>query len=109
MARFRRERKKDGAAPALTHKDARLLLGQQGDGTDLSDQPYDRRRLSYATTFTNPVKQKIIQAMELLTAKYHLLRRIRRFEAMGVPHGQPFWAQALNEICLLYTSDAADE
>ena len=94
MARFKRERRDpDTAAPK--HKDARLLLGQ-GDGTDLSDQPYDRRRLSYATTFTNPVQQKIIQAIELLTAKYYLLRRIRRFEAMGVPMGQPFWAQALD-------------
>jgi putative hemolysin len=67
----------------------------QGDGTALGDQPYDGRRLSYATTFTDPVQQRIIQAIELATAKMSLLRKIRRFEAMGVPHGQPFWAQAL--------------
>lgn len=67
----------------------------QGDGTSLSDQPYDGRRLSYATTFTDPVQQKIIQSIELATAKLSLLRRIRRFEAMGVPHGQAFWARAL--------------
>jgi putative hemolysin len=41
------------------------------------------------------VQQRIIQAIELATAKMSLLRKIRRFEAMGVPHGQPFWAQAL--------------
>ena len=75
-------------------QEVRQLLGQ-GDGGNLADQPYDRRRLSYATTFTNPVQQKIIQAMELVTAKFHLLRLIRRFEAMGVPEGQAFWAQAL--------------
>lgn len=67
----------------------------QGDGVSLEDRPYDRRRLSYATTFTNPVQQTIIQAMELLTAKPKLLRLIRRFEAAGVPHGQAFWGQAL--------------
>ena len=83
------------ATPVADQKEARLLLGQ-GDGSSLSDQAYDRRRLSYATTFTNPVQQKIIQTMELVTAKMHLLRRIRRFEAMGVPHGQGFWNQALS-------------
>lgn len=76
-------------------RETRQLLGQ-GDGATLTDQPYDRRRLSYATTFTHPVQQKIIQAIELATARLHLLRLIRRFEAMGVPHGQPFWAQALD-------------
>ncbi len=72
----------------------RLMLGQ-GDGTNLSDQPYDRRRLSYATTFDHPLQRTFIQVMELLTGKLKLLRLIRKFEAMGVPHGQPFWAQAL--------------
>ncbi len=96
MPRFKRE-SRIPAPPGMIspRKEARLKLGAQGDGTDLADQPYDRRRLSYATTFTNPVQQKVIQAMELLTAKFHLLRRIRKFEAMGVPHGQGFWDQAL--------------
>lgn len=76
-------------------RETRQLIGQ-GDGTDIGDQPYDRRRLSYATTFTNPVQQKVIQAMELATGKFQLLRLIRKFEAMGVPHGQPFWSQALD-------------
>lgn len=67
----------------------------QGDGTSLTEKPYDGRSLSYATTFTNPVQQKAIQAIELATAKMGLLRRIRRFEAMGVPHGQAFWSQVL--------------
>ena len=68
----------------------------QGDGTPISEQPYDRRRLSYANTFTNPVSRRVIQTMELLTGKFRLLRLIRRFEALGVPHGQEFWAQALD-------------
>lgn len=67
----------------------------QGDGTPLTEKPYDGRRLSYASTFPNPVQQRAIQTIELLTAKMSLLRKIRRFEAMGVPHGQVFWPQAL--------------
>lgn len=76
-------------------RETRMLLGGQGDGSNITDQAYDRRRLSYATTFTNPVHRGIIQTMELLTAKPHLLRLIRKFESMGVPDGQAFWAQAL--------------
>jgi len=73
-----------------------ISMPGQGDGGRLSDEPYDGRRLSYATTFTNRYQQIIIQVMEFLTAKPHLLRRIRKFEAMGVPDGQPFWGQALD-------------
>lgn len=80
---------------ALTPANSGLSAPGQGDGTALDEKPYDGRRLSYASTFTNPVHQRIIQTIELLTAKPYLLRRIRRFEAMGVPHGQGFWAQAL--------------
>ena len=67
----------------------------QGDGTSLTDRPYDRRRLSYSGTFDNPVQRKAIQAIELATGKLKLLSLIRRFEAMGVPDGQAFFDQAL--------------
>lgn len=70
-------------------------LQGQGDGTALEDQPYDRRRLSYATTFENGFQRRTIQVMELFTGKLRLLRLIRKFEAMGVPHGQEFWSRAL--------------
>lgn len=73
----------------------RRLVGQ-GDGTRLADRSYDRRRLSYANTFSNPVQAGVIRTMELMTGKLHLLRLIRRFEAMGVPEGQAFWRQALD-------------
>lgn len=94
MATLKRKRTLAGTAP---HRETRLALGQggQGDGSNISDQPYDRSRLSYASTFTSPFQRRTIQTMELVTAKLKLLRLIRRFEAMGVPHGQPFWAQAL--------------
>ncbi|NDR56838.1 lysophospholipid acyltransferase family protein [Aliiruegeria sabulilitoris] len=71
-------------------------LRGQGSGENLSDQPYDKRRLSYANTFENPFQVGFIHFMEALTGKMRLLRLIRKFEAMGVPDGQAFWAQALD-------------
>lgn len=57
---------------------------------------YDGRRLSYANTFSDPSKVAIIRSIEWVTGKLPLLRRIRRFEAMGTPMGQPFFTQALD-------------
>ena len=58
--------------------------------------PYDKRKLSYANTFTNPWKANLIRTMEWATGKLTLLRLIRRFERMGAPTGQAFWRQALD-------------
>ena len=60
------------------------------------DTPYDRKKLSYANTFTNPVQRNTIKTLELLTGKLRLLRKVRQFEKMGIPVGQPFWKQALD-------------
>lgn len=56
---------------------------------------YDRGKLSYAGTFTDPRKAAAIRTLEWLTGKPRLLRLIRRFEREGVPKGQAFFAQAL--------------
>ncbi len=58
-----------------------------------ADTPYDRRKLSYANTFTNPFQRNTIKTLELLTGKLRLLRKVRQFEKMGIPFGQPFWRQ----------------
>ncbi len=60
------------------------------------DTPYDRRKLSYANTFTNPIQRSTIKTLELLTGKLRLLRKVRQFEKMGIPAGQLFWKQALD-------------
>ena len=57
--------------------------------------PYDKRKVSYANTFTNPWKANTIRAMEWATGKIPLLRMVRRFERIGSVEGQAFWAQAL--------------
>lgn len=72
-----------------------------------SDAPYDKRKLSYANTFTNPFKANTIRAMEWATGKLPLLRLVRKFERAGVGEGQAFWRQALNLMRIeLETPDA---
>lgn len=57
--------------------------------------PYDKRKLSYANTFTNPWQANAIRTLEWMTGKMPLLRMVRRFERMGPAEGQAFWSQAL--------------
>ena len=70
-------------------------VGQE-TSVPLSVQPYDKSRLSYANTFENPLRRVTIQTIEILTARMRLLKKIRHFEANGVPNGQAFWKQALD-------------
>ncbi|WP_407066396.1 lysophospholipid acyltransferase family protein [Jannaschia seohaensis] len=57
--------------------------------------PYDRTKLSYAGTFTDPRRAAVIRVMEWLTGKARLLYLIRKFEREGVEEGQEFFAHAL--------------
>lgn len=59
-------------------------------------KPYDKRRLSYGGTFTNPFKANAIRMLEWMTGKLTLVRLIRRFEARGPARGQEFWDRALD-------------
>ncbi len=59
---------------------------------------YDRRSLSYASTFENPWKARMISVMELMTGKLAILRMIRQFEKRGAPSGQAFWRAALDTM-----------
>jgi putative hemolysin len=58
-------------------------------------RPYDKRKLSYAHTFDSRPKQWFIRALEWLTGKITLLRRIRKFEHREKVEGQAFWPRAL--------------
>ena len=62
------------------------------------EREYDMSRLSYAGTFTNPVKANTIRVLEWLTAKIQLLRLIRSFEKSGAPFGSPFWPKAIRHM-----------
>lgn len=52
---------------------------------------YDRRGLTYSETFDNQSKRIFIQALEWLTGKIKVIRRVREFEKRGAPKGQAFW------------------
>lgn len=69
-------------------------------------RPYDKRRLSYANTFTNPWKSNTIRVMEWLTGKITLLRLIRKFEASEKVTGQAFFTKALRTMGIALTTPA---
>ena len=77
-------------------KSANQKLDQSLQNNQEPDTPYDRRQLSYANTFTNPIQRNAIKTLEFMTGKLRLLRKVRQFEKMGIPVGQPFWGQALD-------------
>lgn len=56
---------------------------------------YDRRSLTYATTFDNKIQATFIRVMEFLTGKLSIFRMIRQFEKNGAPTGIDFWPGAL--------------
>ena len=62
----------------------------------ISFTKYDRRALSYASTFDEPWKANTIRLIEALTGKLTILRLIRKFEKQGAPQGQAFWRACLD-------------
>lgn len=68
--------------------------------TDTEDAPrvYDRRSLTYSETFDSPLKRNFIMAMEWVTGKIKVIRRVRRFEKMGAPTGQAFWPATMKAM-----------
>lgn len=72
--------------------------GQHGGAHGTVHAPYDKRKLSYANTFTNPWKANTIRVMEWATGKLPLIRLVRRVERDGVREGQAFWPHALSHM-----------
>lgn len=69
---------------------------QQHRAAPVSFNKYDRRALSYASTFDDPWKASFIRFMEAFTGKLTILRLIRKFERQGAPQGQAFWRACLD-------------
>ncbi len=70
----------------------------EGAGDTVTFEKYDRSNLSYASTFEDPWKARMISVMELFTGKLKILRMIKKFEARGTPSGQAFWRAALDTM-----------
>lgn len=68
-----------------------------GDGPAAPGQTvYDRRSLTYSNTFDSRLHGTIIRAMEWMTGKLTILRRVREFERRGAPVGQAFWPATMD-------------
>lgn len=80
--------------------------GQQGQD-NLTFSKYDRRALSYASTFEDPWKASVIRVIEALTGKLAILRMIRKFEKRGAPTGQAFWRACLDVMGIDLTTPQA--
>lgn len=83
-------------------QDTRSVTPQNVPSVDTSEQvnftKYDRKSLSYASTFEDPFKSRMISAIEWMTGKLTVLRLIRKFERRGAPTGQAFWRAALDTM-----------
>ena len=89
-------------------KSTNQKLDQSLQNNQEPDTPYDRRQLSYANTFTNPIQRNTIKTLELMTGKLRLLRKVRQFEKMGIPVGQAFWKQALDLLGINLTTKQSE-
>jgi len=59
---------------------------------------YDRRSLTYSDTFESPIKRTVIRAIEWMTGKITIIRRIREFEKIDPPKGQAFWPATMKSM-----------
>ena len=74
---------------------------------DRAPRRYDRSSLTYSNTFDSRWKRIVIRAIEWMTGKVTIVRRIREFERRGTPTGQAFWRAALGVMGIdLTTPDA---
>ena len=74
-------------------------LEAQDDGViSRNHRPYERRKLSYGTSFTNPLHSGTIRTMEWMTGKIRLIKLIRGIERDGVRIGQAFWPHVLKHM-----------
>ncbi|MDG1472815.1 1-acyl-sn-glycerol-3-phosphate acyltransferase [Pseudosulfitobacter sp. SM2401] len=76
----------------------------EGQVEAASFKKYDRRSLSYASTFDDPWKSTVIRIMEALTGKLTVLRLVKKFEQQEAPSGQGFWRAALNVMGIELTT-----
>ncbi|OAN86867.1 lysophospholipid acyltransferase family protein [Sulfitobacter geojensis] len=74
---------------------------------DAAPLKYDRSSLSYASTFDDPLKARMISAIEMLTGKLTILKLVRKFERSGAPTGQAFWRGALDTMGIDLTTPQA--
>ncbi|WP_424944415.1 lysophospholipid acyltransferase family protein [Aliiroseovarius crassostreae] len=84
-----------------------VTQAQDGETGNVAYNHYDRRSLTYANSFNNPVQSAIIKMMEWMTGKLTILRMVRKIEKQGAPKGQAFWKACLDVMGIpIQTPDA---
>ena len=59
---------------------------------------HHRRTLTYSETYDSNTKRWFIMALEWLTGKIKVIRRVRKFERMGPKTGQAFWPATMKAM-----------
>ena len=91
-----------GGQPLVDSSQNRNVLApRSGAGGGDVSQPvtftkYDRRSLTYSTSFEDPIRRNLVRAIEWGTGKISILRMIRKFEKTGAPQGQGIWRATLD-------------
>lgn len=80
------------------------ITGLSRPDDTVSFNKYDRKSLSYASTFEDPWKSRFISTMEMFTGRLTVLRLIRKFERHGAPKGQKFWRACLDVMGIELTT-----
>ncbi len=86
------------------HEPTPLAPGMAESEEQVDFKKYDRRSLSYATTFSDPWRAGAIRFIEFFTGKLTILKLIREFERRGAPKGQPFWRACLDVMGIELTT-----
>ncbi|WP_259776464.1 lysophospholipid acyltransferase family protein [Aliiroseovarius crassostreae] len=73
-----------------------MTSDQDAYDDDGAQAHYDRRGLTYANSFNNPLQAVAIRAIEWMTGKLAIIRMVRKVEKQGVPKGQAFWRACLD-------------
>jgi putative hemolysin len=71
---------------------------------DPTYKPYDGKNLSYAGTFTSPLKIAVIKVMEITTGKIKLMRLVREYEKTQKKENESFWSKALSHLRINLTT-----
>lgn len=59
---------------------------------------YNQSTLTYANSFDNALTRHTIKAIEWMTGKLTIIRRVREFERLGAPVGQAFWPATMQAM-----------
>jgi putative hemolysin len=82
-------------------------MGETMNDHDNTDKLYDRSELTYANSFPSRTKRIFISIIEILTARYYLLYKMRKWER-NQNKDPDFWISVLEEMNIELTTPKAE-